>query len=373
MRYHVVLFALAARLRFAHAQDIATQAWPSPTPGVFSIPNFSFDSGETLDSLDIHYQTLGKLEISDDGRTNAVHIMHGSIARGDQLLTEEFAGSLFNAGQILDADKYFIILRDGIGHGNSSGPRNTGLHARFPSYQYNDMVRADHQLLTEHLGVNHTRLVMGVSMGGMHTWMWGEMYPDFMDALMPIASLPVEIAGHNRLWRKTFIDLIRSDPAWENGEYASQPLVSLLGAMGLLQVMFQGQELMQREYPTRNQADNFFAQSFEAVLAHPDDYDVNDQIYAWNASWSYDPEPELEKIRVPLTAVNTADDLMNPPQLGILEKLVHDRMVRGLGRAVVVPTSNATFGHGSYIKASLWVDELASLLDQTIIPRVARG
>jgi homoserine O-acetyltransferase len=140
-----------------------------------------------------------------------------------------------------------------------------------------------------------------------------------------------------------------------------------------LQVMFQGQELMQREYPTRNQADNFFAQSFEAVLAHPDDYDVNDQIYAWNASWSYDPEPELEKIRVPLTAVNTADDLMNPPQLGILEKLVHDRMVRGLGRAVVVPTSNATFGHGSYIKASLWVDELASLLDQTIIPRVARG
>jgi homoserine O-acetyltransferase len=210
-----------------------------------------------------------------------------------------------------------------------------------------------------------------VSMGGMHTWMWGEMYPHFMDALMPIACLPAEIAGHNRLWRKTFIELIRLDPAWQDGQYETQPLVSLLGAMGLLQVMFQGQEFMQREYPTRASTDAFFEQSFEAVLARPDAFDVNDQIYAWNASWSYDPEPDLGKIRVPLTAVNTDDDLMNPPQLGILEKAVEHGMKRGLGKAVIVSASNETYGHGSYIKASLWVDELRRLLDATEVGEMA--
>jgi homoserine O-acetyltransferase len=351
---------LAIGMSFAHAQNATT-----PIPGLFSITNFTFASGETLETLDIHYKTLGKLQVFEDGRTNAVHIMHGSTGQGAQLLDEAFAGFLFQKGQPLDAEKHYIILRDGIGHGNSSGPRNTGLRAKFPSYNYHDMVQADHQLLTEHLGVNHTRLVMGVSMGGMQTWMWGEMYPHFMDALMPIACLPVEIAGHNRLWRKTFIELIRLDPAYLQGEYEMQPTISLLGAMGLLQVMFEGQEYMQREYPTRAAVDAFFEQSFASVLAHPDAFDVNDQIYAWNSSWSYDPEPDLQNIRVPLTAVNTADDLMNPPQLGILERAVEDGMRRGLGKAVIVPASNSTYGHGSYIKASLWIDELKKLLDAT--------
>lgn len=316
-----------------------------------------------INSADLVY--VSHQQMFDDGRTNAVHIMHGSTGQGAQLLEEAFAGSLFNKGQLLDSERYFIVLRDGIGHGNSSGPRNTGLRAKFPSYNYHDMVRADHQLLTEHPGIEHIRLVMGVSMGGMQTWMWGELCPDFMDALMPIASLPVEIAGHNRLWRKTFIELIRLDPAWRRGEYETQPLVSLLGAMGLLQIMFEGQESMQREYPTRNTTDIFFDQSFAAVLARPDAFDVNDQIYAWNASWDYNPEPDLDKIRVPLTAVNTEDDLMNPPQLGLLENAVENRMRRGLGRAVVVPASNDTFGHGSYIKASLWADKLKKLLEAT--------
>jgi homoserine O-acetyltransferase len=365
MRFHVEFF-LTAGLGLAHAQNAT-----APSPGLFTIANFTFESGETIDTLDIHYKTLGKLQVFADGRTNAVHIMHGSTGEGAQLLDEAFAGSLFQKGQLLDVEKYFIVLRNGIGHGNSSGPRNTGLRARFPNYNYHDMVRADHRLLTEHLGVNHTRLVMGVSMGGMHTWMWGEMYPHFMDALMPIACLPAEIAGHNRLWRKTFIELIRLDPAWQDGQYETQPLVSLLGAMGLLQVMFQGQEFMQREYPTRASTDAFFEQSFEAVLARPDAFDVNDQIYAWNASWSYDPEPDLGKIRVPLTAVNTDDDLMNPPQLGILEKAVEHGMKRGLGKAVIVSASNETYGHGSYIKASLWVDELRRLLDATEVGEMA--
>jgi homoserine O-acetyltransferase len=359
MRLHV-LSCLAAGLNLAYTQNATV-----PTPGLFSITNFTFQSGETLDTLDIHYKTLGKLQVFEDGSTNAVHIMHGSRAQGAQLLDEAFAGSVFQQGQALDAEKYFIVLRDGIGHGNSSGPRNTGLHNRFPSYGYQDMIRADHMLLTEHLGINHTRLVMGVSMGGMQTWMWGEMYPDFMDALMPIACLPVEMGGHNWLWRKTSIELIRLDPAWQGGEYESQPLVGLLGAMGLLQVMFQGQEAMQREYPTREAVDRFFDLSFQSVLDHPDPLDVNNQIYAWNASWDYKPEPDLHKIQAPLTAINSEDDLMNPPQLRLLEEAVEDRMSRGLGKAVIIPTSNDTFGHGSYIKASLWVNELERLLEAT--------
>jgi homoserine O-acetyltransferase len=351
---------LAAGLSLAHAQNATT-----PMPGLFSISNFAFESGEILETLDIHYKTLGKLQVFEDGSTNAVHIMHGSTGQGSQLLDEAFAGSVFQQGQALDAEKYFIVLRDGIGHGNSSGPRNTGLRNKFPNYNYHDMVRADHRLLTEHLGINHTRLVMGVSMGGMQTWMWGEMYPDFMDALMPIACLPVEITGHNRLWRKTFIELIRLDPAWKGGEYETQPLVGLFGAMGLLQVMFEGQESMQREYPTREAVDRFFDLGFESVLDHPDTFDVNNQIYAWNASWDYNPWPNLHRIQVPLTAVNNEDDLMNPPQLRLLEEAVENRMSRGLGKAVIIPTSNDTFGHGSYIKASLWVNELEKLLEAT--------
>jgi homoserine O-acetyltransferase len=356
----LIRFCLAIGLSFAHAQNATT-----PNPGLFSISNFTFASGETLETLDIHYKTLGKLRIFEDGRTNAVHIMHGSTGQGAQLLDKAFANALFQKGQLLDAEKYYIILRDGIGHGNSSGPRNTGLHAKFPKYNYHDMLEADHRLLTEHLGVNHARLVMGVSMGGMQTWMWGEMYPHFMDALMPIACLPVEIAGHNRLWRKTFIELIRLDPEYLDGEYETQPLMGLLGAMGISQVMFEGQEHMQREYPTRAAVDSFFEQGFASVLANADAFDVNDMMYAYNSSWDYNPEPDLRNIRVPLTAVNTADDLMNPPQLGVLEKAVEDGMRRGLGKAVVVPASNETYGHGSYIKASLWADELEKLLDAT--------
>ena len=333
------------------------------------IQNFTFDSGETLDELELHYKTLGVLKVFDNGSTNAVHIMHGSTAEGGQFLNEDFAGVLFNSGQVLDAEKYFIILRDGIGHGNSSNPRNTGLRAKFPSYQYSDMVRADHRLLTEGLGVNHTRLTMGVSMGGMHTFLWGEMFPDFADALMPIASLPVQIAGHNRLWRKMLVEIIRNDPGWQQGEHETQPLVSFTGAISLIQVMLQGQAYMQAEYPTRAAVDKWFGEQYKHLLENADEYDVNSQLYAWNASYTYDAEPNLASIKVPLTAVNTADDLMNPPELRILERTVRGQMVKGLGKAVVIPTSNKTIGHGSYILAELWKDELEQLLYKTAILR----
>lgn len=366
MLLRLLLFSSLCLAAPTKRQEAALETWPNPTDGNFAIRDFAFDSGETLTDLELHYKTLGNLQVHEDGSTNAVFIMHGSsLGNSEQFLNEDFAAVLFNPGQVLDAEKYFIILRDAIGHGNSSTPRNTGLHANFPSYQYSDMVRLDHILLTEHFNISHTRLMMGVSMGGMHTWLWGEMYPDFMDALMPIASLPVQIAGHNRLWRKMFTELIINDPAWNSGEYTTQPFTSLSGAMSILQVMFDGPLHLMSEYPTRQAVDEYFEGIYEELSSHPDEYDVNNQLFAWNSSYTYDPEADLGLIKAPLTAVNTADDLMNPPELGILERAVANQMARGVGKAVIVPTSNETFGHGSYIKASLWKDELQLLLCKT--------
>jgi homoserine O-acetyltransferase len=365
MRLNFWLFSsLCLAIPTTKAQE--SLSWPDHTAGEFVISNFTFDSGESLDKLTLHYKTLGKLQVRKDGTTNAVLIMHGSsVVSSEQFLKEEFAGALFNPGQILDAEEYYLILPDSIGHGNSSSPRNTGLHAGFPGYQYSDMVRAHYQLLTEHLGVNHTRLVMGVSMGGMHTWMMGEQYPDFMDALMPIASLPVEISGHNRMWRKMFIDLILNDPEWNGGEYESQPLTSLQGAMFLVKIMFDGPIHLATEYSTREAIDEYLDDVRTGLVAHQDEYDVNNQIFAWNSSYTYNPEADLGMIRAALTAVNTADDLMNPPELRILERAVQEQMIEGVGKAVVVPVSNETFGHASYIKAALWKDELQELLSKT--------
>ncbi|KAF2873061.1 Alpha/Beta hydrolase protein [Massariosphaeria phaeospora] len=361
IRNTFLLLTLGAMSTMAQDPEDEPQTWPTPDRGSFVISNFTFDAGETLDRLDIHYRTLGEPKFNADGSNNVVLIGHGSTASSEQFLNDGFAGALFNPGQVLDAQKYFIIMPDGIGHGNSSKPSNTGLRARFPSYQYSDMVRVNHRLVTEHLKLNHTRLVMGVSMGAMHTWVMGSEYPDFTDALFPIACQPAQIAGHNRLWRKLAIELLRTDPAWHGGNYTKQPLASLSGVLSLLQTMFSSAVDLQARYPTRDAMDAFV----DALLPHVPEYDANDQLYAWNASHTYDPEPQLGAIRVPLTAVNTADDLMNPPQLGLLERAVGQLMRPGLGKAVVIPESEHTVGHGSYIMAKLWVQELELLLART--------
>ncbi|KAK5163910.1 uncharacterized protein LTR77_010305 [Saxophila tyrrhenica] len=364
----LLLPLLTLALRLVHAQEEEKISWPEPHPGNYTISNFNFDQGRQLDKLVLAYQTIGELKIEDDGTTNAVLLLHGSDAESGQFLVDSFAGTLFNPGQVLDAEKYFLIMRDGIGHGLSSNPRNTGLHASFPSYQYSDMIRADHRLLTEHFGINHARLIMGVSMGGMHSWMWGEEYPDFMDALMPIASQPVQIGGHNRMWRRLMMEVIQRDPNWEGGDYKKQPMGSLLGALSILQTMLQGPLSMAEEYPTRDAADAFVDGLLDLLAENPNAFDVNSLLYAYNASYTYDPESRLKSIKAPLTAVNTDDDLMNPPQLGTIERAVQDQMVEGLGRAVVVPTSNETFGHGSYIDANLWKAELMQLLERSKCP-----
>jgi homoserine O-acetyltransferase len=324
----------------------------------YTIRDFKFSSGETLPELRIHYRTIGKIDKDGEGKTrNAVLIMHGTTGSGAQFIRPEFAGELFGPGQALDATKFFIVLPDGIGHGKSSKPSD-GTHAKFPRYGYNDMVEAQYRLLVDGLGVNHARLVMGTSMGGMHTWLWGEMHPEFMDALMPLASLPTQISGRNRVWRRLVADAIRNDPAWHGGDYKTQP-PSLRTAAEMLWFMSSNPVLRQKEAPTLAKTDEVLDKFVADYLKTSD---ANDVLYAIEASHDYDPGPSLAKIQAPLLAINSADDLINPPELGILEREIK-RVPHG--RAIVIPMSDNTRGHGSHTMAGLWKDELAKLLRES--------
>ena len=350
------LFALG--LVVITAAVVRAGDYPSPTEGDYVIRDFKFTSGETMPELKIHYRTIGKAMTDEKGVVrNAVLITHGTTGSGAQFIRPEFGGELFGAGQPLDATKFFIVLPDGIGHGKSSKPSD-GLHAKFPRYGYVDMVEAQFRLLTDGLGVNHARLVMGTSMGGMHTWLWGSAHPDFMDALMPLASLPTQIAGRNRAWRRMIIDAIRNDPEWRRGDYSAQPQ-SLRTAAQMLWFMSSNPVLRQKDAPT-------LAKTDEALDKFVADYlktgDANDVLYALEASHDYNPGPGLEKIRAPLLAINSADDLINPPELGILEREIK-RVAKG--RAIVIPLSDKTRGHGSHTVATLWKNELEALLKQS--------
>jgi homoserine O-acetyltransferase len=334
---------------------VAAAEYPTPTEGNFVVKNFRFTSGESLPEMRIHYRTLGEPRRDSHGIVrNAVLVLHATTGTGAQFVRPEFAGELFGAGQLLDASKNFIVLPDGIGHGASSKPSD-GLRAKFPNYGYLDMVEAQRRLLVDGLHVNHLRLVMGTSMGGMHTWLWGELHPDFMDALMPLASLPTQVSGRNRVWRRAVIDAIRNDPAWQAGNYAVQP-PSLTTAAEVLWLMSSNPARRQDEAPTLAKADAVIDE-YIASFAKTDD--ANDFLYAVAASHDYDPGPALDSIRVPLVAVNTADDLINPPELGVLEREI--KRVRA-GRAVVIPFSAQTRGHGSHTIAILWKSELEQLL-----------
>jgi homoserine O-acetyltransferase len=329
-----------------------------PAEGDYVVRNFRFTSGETLPELRIHYRTYGTPARDAQGRvTNAVLVMHGTGGTGAQFVGRNFAGELFGPGQQLDAAKFFIILPDDIGHGQSSKPSD-GLRAKFPRYGYVDMVEAEHRLVTEGLGVNHLRLVMGTSMGGMHTWLWGERYPDMMDALMPLASLPGQISGRNRVWRRVVIDAIRNDPEWKGGNYAAQP-PSLKIAAQMLWLVSSNPVLRQNAAPT-------LAASDKAIDDYVANYvmtgDANDILYALEASRDYDPGPALEKIAAPLLAINSADDLINPPELQILEKEIK-RVPKG--RAIVLPMSERTAGHGTHTLAAVWKSYLEEFLRAT--------
>ena len=329
--------------------------YPAPVHGDYVIRNFTFSAGGSLSEVRMHYRTIGQPKKDASGAVrNAVLVLHGTTGSGAQFLRPDFAGELFGPGQLLDAATHFIVLVDNLGHGQSSKPSD-GLRAKFPKYGYRDMVTAQYRLLTEGLGVRHLRLVIGTSMGGMHAWLWGEMYPTFADALMPLASVPVQISGRNRLWRRIAIDAIVTDPEWKGGDYVAQPR-GLQIAAGVLALVSSNPVLRQQESPTLAAADAWYG----AYLAnYVKTADANDVLYALQASWDYDPAPLLGTISAPLVAVNFADDLVNPPELGLLEREIA-RVPKG--RAVVVPFGKDTRGHGSHTVAPIWKAYLAELM-----------
>jgi len=317
--------------------------------------NFRFADGSVLPELRIHYTTLGRPRKDASGIVrNAVLILHGTTGTGRGFLTATFAGVLFGPDQLLDSTTHFIILPDGIGTGKSSKPSD-GLRARFPHYGYADMVTAQYRLLTEELGVNHLLIVLGTSMGGMQSWMWAERYPDFMSGVVPLASVPTQIAGRNRMMRRFVSQSIRSDPEWQNGDYKTQPH-GLLGALEMLFMMTSSPLYLQAAAPTRDSADAY-VDSWARVRMRTTD--ANDFMYQFEASSDYDPSPGLEKISVPVLAINSADDLVNPPELGLMEQLM--RRVPS-GRYVLLPTTGETRGHGTHSLPAIWRRYLADFV-----------
>src|SRR6266446_3789236 len=305
---------------------------PAATEGDFVVKNFKFRSGETLPELRLHYTTLGKPVRDAQGRViNGVLILHGTGGSGHQFLQPIFAGELFGAGQLLDATRYYIILPD-------------------------DMVLGHYRLLTEGLGVNHLRLILGTSMGCMHSFVWGETYSDFMDALMPLACQPVQIAGRNRVWRKMVMDAIRNDPEWKSGEYSVEPQQALRTALDLLLIAGSAPLYMQKTLPARDTADKYLDDYFKTRTAG---LDANDLLYAVNASRNYDPSPQLEKITAPVMYINSADDFINPPELGNAEREI--KKVKN-ARFILIPISDETRGHGTHTRAVVWKQYLAELL-----------
>jgi len=351
----VLLLVIAAFLP-AHSQQ-PKLALPVQQ-GDYTAHDFKFGTGETLDELRLHYRTLGQPKRDASGRvSNAVLILHGTGGTGAQFLGPQFADVLFEPGQLLDASKYYIILPDGIGHGGSSKP-SEGMHAHFPSYDYDDMVTAQHLLLTEGLHVDHLRLILGTSMGCMHSWVWGETYPGFSDALMPLACLPVQIAGRNRMARKMAMDAIRNDPAWNNGDYTAQP-PGLKTALDMLLIMGSSPLQMQEHFPTRDEADAYLDNFIRTRFA---DTDANDFLYQFNSSRNYDPSAKLATITVPVMAINSADDFINPPELNIMPEAIK-KVPRG--RFVLLPTTEQTRGHGTHTLPAIWQDYLVELLQES--------
>ena len=332
---------------------------PLTSEGDFVVHNFRFQSGESMAEVKMHFITLGSPVKDARGRTtNAVLILHGTSGNSRSFLRPIFAGALFGPGQLLDATRYYIIIPDNIGHGKSSKPSD-GMHARFPQYDYTDMVSLQHELVEKGLGVNHLRLVLGTSMGCMHSWMWGEEFPDEMDALMPLACLPVQIAGRNRIWRKMVMDGIRQDPEWKNGEYSSEPRAALQISADFLLIAGSSPLHLQQDLPTRDAADHYLEDSMKRTTA---ELDANDFLYAVNASRDYDPSSKLGLIQAPVMFVNSADDFINPPELGIAEREI--TKVKN-GKFILLPASAETHGHGTHSWAAVWQQYLKDLLDRS--------
>jgi homoserine O-acetyltransferase len=357
MRSRLLLTTIIAMFcSLASAQE--PSHWPSKD-GVFVIPNFHFGSGETLPQLRLHYLTLGKPHQDKNGHAdNAVLLLHGTGGDAHSLLSPIFSDVLFGPGQPLDITRYFIILPDDIGHGSSSRP-SEGMHAHFPKYDYDDMVKSQHAMLTEGLKIDHLRLILGTSMGCMQSFVWGETYPGFADALAPFACLPTALAGRNRMMRYMAVQAIEQDPQWLGGDYKSQPVQGLRTAIEMTLIMGSSPLQMQKQAPTRVAAEAYIDENLKRRL---ETTDANDLIYQFEASRNYDPSTHLDRIAVPVLYINSADDYINPPELGIAEtlskKMPHCRFI-------LIPISDATRGHGTHTVAAVWKDYLVQLLKES--------
>lgn len=326
------------------------------TQGDYVARDFTFSTGEKLAELRLHYTTLGMPQRDAAGVVrNAVMILHGTGGTGRAFLSPTYAGVLFGPGQLLDTARYFIVLPDGIGHGGSSKPSD-GLHAKFPEYTYDDMVKAQQLLLTKGLGVNHLRFVMGTSMGCMHAWVWGYTYPDFADGLVPLACAPAPIVGRNRMMRKMIMDDIRTDPAYMGGEYKEQPRAGITAASQLLFMMTSAPLVQHRALPTREAADSAAA-AYLAARARVTD--ANDMLYQFDASRDYDPSSHLAQVTAPVLAINSADDQVNPPELGVMDRLMPQV---AKGKFILIPISDRTRGHGTHSLPAVWGGDLAAWL-----------
>ncbi|WP_431358110.1 alpha/beta fold hydrolase [Sphingomonas anseongensis] len=357
----LLLASLAAQPATAAAPPpppaVAQKAWPTKEGDVV-LKDFRFRDGETLPELRIHYTTLGSPHRNSSGAIdNAVMVLHGTGGTGKQFLRPQFADELYGPGQPLDIGKYWIILPDNIGHGGSSKPSD-GLRMKFPKYDYDDMVEAQHAMLRK-LGVERLRLIMGTSMGCMHIFVWGETYPDFAKALMPLACEPIEIAGLNRMWRQMVIDGIEADPAWQKGNYSAQPTQGLRTAESILIIAGSAPLYQQAQYPTREKATAYVRQAIPSAIK---DLDANDMIYQFDSSRNYNPWPRLEKITAPVMWVNSADDFINPRNLAVPQEAVK-RMSNARFR--LIPESSETHGHGTHTWAKFWKADLIELLERT--------
>jgi homoserine O-acetyltransferase/O-succinyltransferase len=346
------LFVAFVLVSFLFAFSGLAADYPAPNQGEWIVRDFRFHTGEVLPELRLHYTTVG----APSGEP--VLILHGSTGAGTNMLNPNFAGELFGPGQPLDTSRYFIILPDALGAGKSSKPSD-GLRTRFPKYNYDDIVQAQYRLVTEHLGVRRLRLVLGTSAGGMQTWVWGVTYPDFMDALVPLASQPVEVAGRNWITRRMLIDAIRNDPEWNGGNYTKQPRSLQTAQVYFSMATNGGTQALYKAAPTQDKAD----QLVNERLAQRSSADANDVIYQYEASRGYNPAPKIESIKARLLAINSADDERNPPELGILEREI--KRVKN-GRYVLIPGSEETRGHGTTGMAKLWKQHLAELLQPAV-------
>jgi homoserine O-acetyltransferase len=365
LRRLMALLLLPSLSQASRAQQAATSTATGPTvrEADYIARDFHFKSGESLPELRLHYRTLGTPVRDSRGRVaNGVVLLHATGFSGSEFLQPQFAGVLFGPRQLLDTNRYFIVLPDGIGHGKSSKPSD-GLRAHFPQYDYDDMVAAQHELLTKGLGVDHVRLVLGTSMGCMHSWVWAETYPDYMDAVMALACLPVQIAGRNQMWRQMALEGIRRDPDWKNGDYTTQPRAASQLWADVALIAFSAPLPLQVAAPTRAAANQYLDEVTKQSAAT---FDANNALYAVNASRNYDPSSQLATISAAVMLVNSADDFINPPELGIAQREI-TRVKRG--HFALIPGSAQTHGHLTFGWPVFWQQHLRQLLEESSSPQ----